>query len=70
MLSLPITSLKPDGPPPGPALTFIRLVDEVEQPLRLGLELGVSVLVGVVQHAQPPVRSLQLLRGGLGERPR
>lgn len=54
---------------PRPALTFISLVDEVKQPLRLGLELRVSVLVGVVQHAQPPVGSFQLFRGGLGERP-
>lgn len=42
---------------------------EVEQPLRLALELGVPVLVGVVQHAQPAVGSFQLFRGGLGEGP-
>lgn len=46
-------------------LTFIRLVDKVEEPLSLGFELGVAVLVRVVQHAQPAVRGLQLLLGGL-----
>lgn len=55
---------------PGPPLTFIRLVDEVEQPLGLRLELRVSVLVGVVEHAQPAVGGFQLLGGGLeGEKP-
>lgn len=32
-------------------LTFIGLVDKVEEPLSLGFELGVTVLVGVVEHA-------------------
>lgn len=54
-----------------PAPTFVRLVHEVEEPLGLRLELGVAVLVGVVEHAQPPVRALQLLLRrlrGAGER--
>lgn len=50
---------------PGLPLTFISLVNKVKQPLRLGFELGVSVLVGVVQHAQPPVGGFQLFRRGL-----
>lgn len=50
-------------------LTFICLVDKVEEPLSLGFELGVAVLVGVVEHAQPAVCGLQLLLGGLWKPP-
>lgn len=50
-------------------LTFIGLVDKVEEALSLALELGVAVLVGVVEHAQPAVRRLQLLLGGLWKPP-
>lgn len=40
-------------------------MNEVEETLSLCLELGVPVLVGVVQHAQPAVGSFQLLLRGL-----
>lgn len=63
--SLPGTPCKAQPP-----LTFIRLVDKVEEPLSLGFELGVAVLVGVVQHAQPAVRGLQLVLGGLWKPPK
>lgn len=47
------------------ALTFISLVHLVEKLLGLSFQLRVSMLVRVVEHAQPPVGSLQLLLGGL-----
>jgi hypothetical protein len=52
--------MRPGSPP-----TFISLVHKVKQPLRLGFELWVPVLVRMVKHTQPPVGSLQLFRRGL-----
>lgn len=49
-------------------ITFVCPMNEIKQLLRLPLELGVSVLVWVVQHAQPPVRGLQLILSSLRTR--
>lgn len=46
-------------------LTFISLMEKVEELLGLPLELWVPVLVRMVQHTQPTVGGFQLFLRGL-----